>query len=144
MIYLFIGVAIASDKFMESIEMITAQEKEVGNSLVPDLNNDSLGLSSLGVLDGNFLLLSSDHFDRLHELVRGDGDTNEEVDHQSDIKQTTSKSVSHRHVLVSRPDWDDQTIFAVDSRSNILNILVIFVISIIFLGKDCSHQQEGN
>merc|ERR1719365_336913 len=29
MIYLFIGVAIASDKFMESIEMITAQEKEV-------------------------------------------------------------------------------------------------------------------
>jgi len=29
MVYLFIGVAIASDKFMESIEMITAQEKEV-------------------------------------------------------------------------------------------------------------------
>merc|ERR1711923_158950 len=29
MLYLFIGVAIASDKFMESIEMITAQEKEV-------------------------------------------------------------------------------------------------------------------
>jgi hypothetical protein len=29
MIYLFIGVAIVSDKFMESIEMITAQEKEV-------------------------------------------------------------------------------------------------------------------
>jgi len=29
MIYLFIGVAIASDKFMESIEMITASEKEV-------------------------------------------------------------------------------------------------------------------
>merc|ERR1719381_364609 len=29
MIYLFIGVAIASDKFMESIEMITAQEKEM-------------------------------------------------------------------------------------------------------------------
>merc|ERR1719346_200655 len=29
MIYLFIGVAIASDKFVESIEMITAQEKEV-------------------------------------------------------------------------------------------------------------------
>merc|ERR1712168_1663486 len=29
MIYLFIGVAIASDKFMESIETITAQEKEV-------------------------------------------------------------------------------------------------------------------
>merc|ERR1712227_983577 len=29
MIYLFIGVAIASDKFMESIESITAQEKEV-------------------------------------------------------------------------------------------------------------------
>jgi len=29
MIYLLIGVAIASDKFMESIEMITAQEKEV-------------------------------------------------------------------------------------------------------------------
>merc|ERR1719175_425405 len=29
MIYLFIGVAIASDKFMETIEMITAQEKEV-------------------------------------------------------------------------------------------------------------------
>jgi len=29
MIYLFIGVAIASDKFMESIEMITAQEKEL-------------------------------------------------------------------------------------------------------------------
>jgi len=29
MLYLFIGVAIVSDKFMESIEMITAQEKEV-------------------------------------------------------------------------------------------------------------------
>jgi len=29
MIYLFIGVAIVSDKFMESIEMITAQEKEL-------------------------------------------------------------------------------------------------------------------
>lgn len=29
MIYLFIGVAIVCDKFMESIEMITAQEKEV-------------------------------------------------------------------------------------------------------------------
>ncbi len=29
MIYLFIGVSIVSDKFMESIEMITAQEKEV-------------------------------------------------------------------------------------------------------------------
>merc|ERR1719225_446902 len=29
MVYLFMGVAIASDKFMESIEMITAQEKEV-------------------------------------------------------------------------------------------------------------------
>jgi len=29
MVYLFIGVAIASDKFMESIEMITASEKEV-------------------------------------------------------------------------------------------------------------------
>ena len=29
MIYLFIGVAIVSDKFMESIEMITAQVKEV-------------------------------------------------------------------------------------------------------------------
>merc|ERR1712198_666808 len=29
MLYLFIGVAIVSDKFMESIEMITAQEKEM-------------------------------------------------------------------------------------------------------------------
>jgi len=29
MLYLFIGVAIVSDKFMESIEMITAQEKEL-------------------------------------------------------------------------------------------------------------------
>ena len=29
MVYLFIGVSIVSDKFMESIEMITAQEKEV-------------------------------------------------------------------------------------------------------------------
>jgi len=29
MVYLFIGVAIVSDRFMESIEMITAQEKEV-------------------------------------------------------------------------------------------------------------------
>merc|ERR1719312_1317525 len=29
MLWLFIGVAIVSDKFMESIEMITAQEKEV-------------------------------------------------------------------------------------------------------------------
>jgi len=29
MLYLFIGVAIVSDKFMESIEMITAQEKEI-------------------------------------------------------------------------------------------------------------------
>jgi hypothetical protein len=29
MIYLFIGVSIVSDRFMESIEMITAQEKEV-------------------------------------------------------------------------------------------------------------------
>jgi solute carrier family 8 (sodium/calcium exchanger) len=29
MIWLFIGVAIVSDKFMESIETITAQEKEV-------------------------------------------------------------------------------------------------------------------
>merc|ERR1719402_1602819 len=29
MVYLFLGVAIVSDKFMESIEMITAQEKEV-------------------------------------------------------------------------------------------------------------------
>jgi len=29
MVYLFIGVSIVSDRFMESIEMITAQEKEV-------------------------------------------------------------------------------------------------------------------
>ena len=29
MVWLFIGVAIVSDKFMESIETITAQEKEV-------------------------------------------------------------------------------------------------------------------
>lgn len=29
MVYLFIGVSIVSDKFMESIEMITAQEKEI-------------------------------------------------------------------------------------------------------------------
>merc|ERR1711963_628538 len=29
MVWLFIGVAIVSDKFMESIEMITAQEKEM-------------------------------------------------------------------------------------------------------------------
>ena len=29
MVWLFIGVAIVSDRFMESIEMITAQEKEV-------------------------------------------------------------------------------------------------------------------
>ena len=29
MVWLFIGVSIVSDRFMESIEMITAQEKEV-------------------------------------------------------------------------------------------------------------------
>lgn len=29
MVYLFIGVSIVSDRFMESIEMITAQEKEI-------------------------------------------------------------------------------------------------------------------
>merc|ERR1719471_1967995 len=37
-----------------------SHEGQVGNSVVPDLDNDSLGLAGCGILDGDLLLLSSD------------------------------------------------------------------------------------
>merc|ERR1719341_1689611 len=57
-------------------------------------DNDNLGLSSLGVGDGHLLLLGSDHFDGLHELVRDDGNTDEEVQHKGGIEKSTTKPVS--------------------------------------------------
>merc|ERR1719197_717810 len=49
MLYLFIGVAIVSDKFMESIEMITAQEKEMS------ITNPKTGKSQVAIVSDKFM-----------------------------------------------------------------------------------------
>ena len=38
-----------------------SHEGQVGHGLVPNLDDDDLGLAGLGVLDGDLLLLGSDH-----------------------------------------------------------------------------------
>merc|ERR1719454_1495595 len=69
-----------------------SHQSQVSHSLVPDLDNNNLSLAGPWVLDRHFLLLCGDHFDGLHELVRSDSNSNEKVDHESDVEQTTSKS----------------------------------------------------
>ena len=49
-----------------------SHEGQVGHGLVPNLDDDDLGLAGLGVLDGDLLLLGSDHLNRLHEPGRAD------------------------------------------------------------------------
>merc|ERR1719491_2568000 len=91
-------------------------EGQVSHSLVPDLDNDNLRLASLGVDNGKFLLLGGDHLNGLHELVRDNGDTDEEVEHEDGIEKTTSKPVSGAETsLGDSPQGNDQTIVAVDS-----------------------------
>jgi solute carrier family 8 (sodium/calcium exchanger) len=53
LLYLFVGISIVSDRFMESIEMITSQEKEVvykdkasGKKQVKIFNRNLLSLNS--------------------------------------------------------------------------------------------------
>ncbi len=53
LLYLFVGISIVSDRFMESIEMITSQEKEVvykdkasGKKQVKIFNRDLLSLNN--------------------------------------------------------------------------------------------------
>merc|ERR1719357_2295625 len=92
-----------------------SHEGQVGHILVPHFDNDNLGLSSLGVGDGHLLLLGSDHFDGLHELVRDDGNTDEEVQHKGGVEKSTTKPVSRGQSIADRPERNDKTIFTVDA-----------------------------
>ncbi len=65
---------------------------EIGDGLVPDLDDDDAGLAGLGVLDGDLLLLGGDHLDGLHELVGDNGHADEKVEHEHRVQQTAAKS----------------------------------------------------
>ncbi len=90
-------------------------EGQVGDGLVPDLDNDDLGLAGLGVLDGDLLLLGGDHLDGLHEPVGHDGDADEEVHHEQNVEETAAKTVAAAQVVEGFPNGDDQTVGAVDA-----------------------------
>merc|ERR1719232_154917 len=121
-----------------------SHEGQVGNSVVPDLDNDSLGLAGCGILDGDLLLLTSDGLNGLHELVRGNGDSNEEVDHEGDVEHTTSKSVSHTHLFVSLPDRDDETIITIDSFICCSADFSLLIVIIVILSEGADHQERYN
>merc|ERR1740128_935189 len=90
-------------------------ESQVGHGLVPDLDDDDLGLAGTGILDGHLLLLGGDHLDGLHELVGGDSNTNKEVDHQAGVQHTTSESVSSAHFIGSGPQRNKKSIITVNT-----------------------------
>merc|ERR1719472_349910 len=92
-----------------------SHESQVGHCLVPNFDNDNLSLSSLGVGDGHLLLLGSDHFDGLHELVRDDGNTDEEVEHQGGVEKSTAEPISRGESITNRPERNHKTIFTVDT-----------------------------
>merc|ERR1719153_1538530 len=78
-------------------------ECKIGNSFIPDFDNDDLGLASPWVLYRDLFLLSSDHLNRLHELVRDNGNTNEEPQHKNSVQKSTSESVTNTHLISSGP-----------------------------------------
>ena len=88
---------------------------QVGDGLVPDLDDDDLVATALRVLDGDFLLLCCDHFNRLHEPVGHDGDADEEVDHEEGVQNAATETVSEAEVVVRPPDGNEKSVVAVDA-----------------------------
>ena len=97
-------------------------------------DNDRLISSTLGIFESNFFFLCSDHFNRLHESIRNNGNTNKEPYHQNDIQDTTTKSFSTRKNIIRLPNWNNQTITTVDTLwntsyfSNFFNFSIVIIL----------------
>ena len=78
-------------------------------------------VGAVGLLDLDGFLLGGDDFDGGHELVGDDGNTNEEVDQDQNVGETTGHFVTSRKVI-----GDNDTVF-LDGNNSVLNGLSLQV-----------------